>query len=129
MPAAEARIPTDRSARYLTQLCRHIGELDAARHGRGRHGPSWHSDGSAPPEAARVEYSDSDGVIDFGWARCALTATANELILSAEADQLGNLERLQAAITNRLEGIGRRDDITVTWQPRRDRPRRAEERD
>jgi hypothetical protein len=103
MPTAEARIPTDRAERYLTQLCRHLSEMGAAASGS-----AW-----AP---ARVEYSDREGVVDFGWARCTLEAALDELILSAEAERPEDLRRLQTAVASRLERVGRRDGITVTWQ-------------
>lgn len=74
-----------------------------------------HDDGalSMPRHA---EWSDTDGVIDFGWGRCTLHATGEGLVLQAEADNQQQLRRIQDAITARLERIGRRDRLAVTWE-------------
>jgi hypothetical protein len=72
--------------------------------------------GHAPPVARHTEASQTDGIIDFGWGRCTLHATDEELVLHAEADDPQQLQRLQDGIARRLESIGRRDRLTVTWQ-------------
>jgi hypothetical protein len=79
-------------------------------HGRG------HGDGGAASMPQRAEWSDTDGIIDFGWGRCTVHATDEGLVLHAEADDQQQLRRIQDAITARLERIGRRDRLTVTWQ-------------
>jgi cytochrome P450 len=56
-------------------------------------------------------------LIDFGWARCTLTATDDALILRAEADSPECLAQLQERLTRTLERVGRRDHLTVTWSP------------
>lgn len=111
MPTAEARIRTDRAGRYLTQLCRHISEI-----GTSAHRPQQHANGTTPPIARHVDYSDTAGVIDFGWARCQLEATDDALILRARADRPDDLQRLQEAITHRLEQVGHRDRLEVAWE-------------
>jgi hypothetical protein len=117
MPASQARVLTGRASRYLTQLCQHTGQLGAlGRHALARrHG---HGDGGAAPMPRHTEISGSDGVIDFGGAaRCTLHATGEALELSAEAADQQQLRGIQEAITGRLERIGRRDRLTVTWEP------------
>lgn len=111
MPASQARIATVRAGRYLTQLCKHSNQTSALAHGHG------HRDGDAGSLPRHAEWSDTDGVIDFGWGRCTLNATGEALLLHAEADEQRQLERIQDALTARLERIGRRDDLTVTWWP------------
>jgi hypothetical protein len=63
-----------------------------------------------------AEWSDTDGVIKFGWGQCTLRATSEGLMLRAEAADEHNLRRIQDGIAARLERIGRRDQLTVNWQ-------------
>jgi hypothetical protein len=44
-------------------------------------------------------------------------AAPGTLTLRAEADSEENLLRIQDLLTARLQKIGRRDRLTVTWQP------------
>jgi hypothetical protein len=46
-----------------------------------------------------------------------MQATDDALILDAEATTADGLRRIQEGITRRLETVGRRDQLTVTWQP------------
>jgi hypothetical protein len=101
MLIADARVATDRAGRYLVQLCRHV-ELAA----RGR-----------PQMRAHVEWSDDAGVISLGPGRCTLRADSGVLALRAEAPDEETLRHIQQRIADRLEQIGRRDRLTVTWMP------------
>jgi hypothetical protein len=76
-----------------------------------------HGDGGAAPMPQHAEWSGTDGVIDFGVGRCALDATGEGLVLSAEAGDQHQLCQIQEAITGRRERIGQRDKLTVTWGP------------
>ncbi len=105
MPRIEARIRTDRAGRYLTQLCEHTARISAHP---GRHQQS------APRHA---EHSGTEGIIEFDNGRCTLRATAEELILVAEADDQEHLRLMRDALTTRLRHIGRRDRLTLTWRP------------
>jgi hypothetical protein len=112
MLTAEARVDTDRAGRYLAQLCRHAGEM-----GRySGHRPRMHGSGHRPPDLRNVEWTDTEGTIATGEARCTLRATENTLTLRAEAGDRQQLERLQDLVRTRLETIGRRDDLKVIWQ-------------
>lgn len=122
MPAAEARVPTDRASRYLIQLCSHGQRMRLSalhrRSARGGHGHDRDHDrepGSAPPQVHQAQATDTDGVIDFGWGRCVVHASATELVLRAEADSEDGLRRIQDGIAARVERIGRRDRLSVTW--------------
>lgn len=69
-----------------------------------------------PPMVHRAERSsDTDGVIDFGWGRCVLRATDTDLLLRAEADDEPHLRRIEDGIAARLQRIGRRDGLSVSW--------------
>jgi hypothetical protein len=116
MPASYARVPTSRASRYLTQLCNHgslmsrLGRHRPPGHGQG-HG---HGDDGAPPTAT-ARSDGTEGVIDFGWGRCTLRATAGTLTLHAEAADPQRLQQIQDGIAARLQRIGRRDRLAVTW--------------
>jgi hypothetical protein len=108
MPSFYARVPTTRASRYLVQLCQHGSLMSRLpRHRRPGHG--------GPPPAATLSPAGTEGVIDFGWGRCTLRASTDALTLHAEADDQQRLEQIQDGITARLERIGRRDQLTVTW--------------
>jgi hypothetical protein len=122
MPASYAHVPTSRAARYLTQLCSH-GRLMSrlARHrapGRGQGhddgGGDGHGNGGAPP-VATASSAGAEGIIDFGWGRCTLRATVGALTLYAEAEDPRRLRQIEDGISARLQRIGRRDQLAVTW--------------
>lgn len=118
MLTSETRVHTDRAARYLTQLCDHGGKMHlAAFHRRPSH--QSHDTGDSPPTVQHAQSTSTstgtDGVIDFGWGRCTLHATAEELVLTAQAEQEQDLRRVQDGIATRLQRIGRRDRLTVVW--------------
>jgi hypothetical protein len=96
---AEARIETERPGRYLVQLCKHVDQL-ARTHAE---------------MEAHVDWTEGHGVIDFGWGRCTLDAGPGVLKLRAEAVHEEGLQRIQRRVTERLEGFGRRDRLSVTW--------------
>jgi hypothetical protein len=124
MPATIARVPTSRASRYLAQLRSHgslMSRLPGHRtsgHRQGHGNRQGHGDGvSGMPPAATASSSGAEGIIDFGWGRCTLHASADALTLHAEADDPLHLEQIQGGITARLERMGRRDQLTVTWTP------------
>ena len=106
MPTAEARVSTDRAGRYLIQLCEHTARIST--HGRGHGGPHT--------ILRHAEHTGTEGIIDFDGGRCTLRVTADELVLLAEADDRQRLRLVQDAITARLQKIGRRDQLTVSWR-------------
>jgi hypothetical protein len=99
MLIAEARVATERSSRYLVQLCQHLSKVGRAH----------------PQMQAHLEWSDDRGVISFGWGRCTLRADPGVLRLRAEAADEEGLHRLEQRVGGRLEQVGRRDRLTVTW--------------
>jgi hypothetical protein len=99
MLIAEASVATERSGRYLVQLCQHLNKV-AQRN---------------PQLQAHVKWSDDRGQISFGWGRCTLRADPGVLTLRAEAADEERLHQLEQRIGDRLEQVGRRDRLTVTW--------------
>lgn len=111
MLAAEATVETEHPSRYLVQLCKHASKIGEHL----RHRPRSHSDGVAPPEIRRTEWSDADGIIILSWGQWTMHATPGTLTLRAEADSEENLWRIQNLAAARLEKFGRRDHLTVNW--------------
>lgn len=111
MPTAEAVVPTERAGRYLMQLCRHLNSMSAMRHHLDHHG-----NGRMPPRVQHVDCSDTYGTVRFTTGLCTLLATADRLTLRLDADDEPTLQRLRDGIARRIENIGRRDHLTVTWQ-------------
>ena len=118
MPAAQARIETERASRYLTQLCQHVQSIYSKRGShfpRRGHSPAGHARGR-PAEPPRVAWTDTRGTVSFGDAAITLTASPTALLLHAEADSEDSLQRAQELVTQVLIRIGRRDRLSVTWQ-------------
>ena len=113
MLTAEATVETERPSRYLIQLCRHAGQMKQHLRLRQR----TDNEGDTPPAVQHVEWSDTYGVVRLNWGQWTLQATPNTLKLRAEAADQQHLRRIQDLLTARLEKIGRRDHVTVDWQP------------
>jgi|SRR6266700_852389 len=111
MPTADAQIPTERASRYLTQLCRHLGQMS-----RMRHQLPTRPGGRRPPTVDQTDWSDTAGTIHFSQGTCTLSATSDTLTVRIDADDEDTLQRLQDGVARRLETIGRRDHLTVRWQ-------------
>jgi hypothetical protein len=112
MPSAHAHIPTERAGRYLAQLCRHLDQM-----ARMPHRPPGRPNGHGPPTVESVDWSDTSGTISFSQGTCSVRATSDTLTVRVDADDQDSLRRLQAGIARRLDTIGRRDHLSVHWQP------------
>jgi hypothetical protein len=121
MSAAEARIDTAHAGRYLTQLCDHLDHMrhrstaarpDPGGQGGGGHSPAGHN---APPGVRAVERADRRGEIVFDWGRCILIASDDALTVRAETSNEAALTRAKELIGRRIETIGHREHLTVTW--------------
>ena len=120
-PTVEGRAETPRAERYLAQLVDHLTQLgqhsqghEHRQHGTVAAGAGGHE---GPPVVRHIERTDGHARIEFDWGRFHLTATATELILEVHAGDPHALTRGQALIAHRVETIGRRDQLTVGWQP------------
>jgi hypothetical protein len=118
MPTTEARVATSRAGRYLAQLCGHLSRMGGMRHRPPtRHvGGQTHDGGHRPPQVEHVDYSDTYGTVRFAGGLCTLHATSDTLTLRIDADDEDALRRIQNGVSARLEKIGRRDQLTVTWR-------------
>jgi hypothetical protein len=119
MPAAQARIRTERASRYLAQFRQHVtsisahGTAIARRRRRQAHGGAAHPTGTPP----RAEWTDTHGTISFPGGTITLQATPDALIVRANASSEADLRRAQDHLTGHLARFGRRDQHTVAWQP------------
>ena len=116
MPAAEARVQTRDPRRYLIRLCQHAGKM----RGRPGHQSRRHRGGGGPPGILEAEWSDTGGMLVLSLGRCTLRTAEGLLTIRAEASSAEDLSQIQALVTMRLEGFGRRERLTVTWQPATD---------
>ncbi len=110
MLTAEALVQTEHPTRYLAQLCKHASKMG----GQLRHRPRGH--GGGPPEIRYAECSATSGIVTLNSGRWTMQATPGTLRLRAEAGSEEHLRQIQDLLTGRLEKIGRRDRLTVTWQ-------------
>jgi hypothetical protein len=97
---AEAQVETDRASDYLTSLCEQFDERAKAKT-NGKVG---------------VEWSETAGLIEFGWGRCALNAGPKTLTLRAEADDGACLRAIQELCGRHLEHAGEAEQITLNWE-------------
>ena len=109
MLAAEARIRTERPRRYLEQLFRH------ASHMRSHPTSGGHRHTDAPPIVQHAEWSETYGTARTNWGHWSAWAGADTLTVRVEAIEPIDLGRIQALVTTRLETIGRRDGLKVSW--------------
>lgn len=112
MPTAEAQVETDRASRYLVQLCSHTSQMSRLRH----RAAVGHGGGRMVSEVQDVDWSDTVGIVRFTGGQCTLRAGSDALTLLVEADDEETLQRLRAGVAGRLEKIGRRDGLKVTWR-------------
>ena len=110
---AVAHIETNRASRHLVEVCKHASKMNRHLQRLGSHVVGRH----APPEIRRVDWSDIEAVISFGGGRCELRAAADALNVRIEARDQESLRQLKDFVGHRLETIGSRDHLSVSWQP------------
>ena len=97
---AEAHVSTAQGPRHLAALCRTLQKSAAAKSER----------------AVKVEWTATDGTIDFGWATCTIHATTTSLTLRAEASDGPALTQMCELITRHLERHAADEKLTVVWR-------------
>ncbi|MBO0844084.1 MAG: DUF2218 domain-containing protein [Nocardioides sp.] len=117
-----AQVRTSRADRYLGQLCDHLGHMQHDSQGRepGRHESRGHGPGGSHGSRSAVrgvERTGNHAEIDFDWGQCVLTASTDVLTIRVHAEDESALALGQELLTRRIATIGRRDQLTVTWQP------------
>ncbi|MFD7413024.1 DUF2218 domain-containing protein [Kitasatospora purpeofusca] len=92
MPRSEARVTTDRSARYAKQLAAHMGRKIKA---------DWSEE-------------TGHGTLVFGAGTATLEATPDALLLAVEGET-ENLPGLEDVVGRHLVRFGARDELVVEW--------------
>jgi hypothetical protein len=90
---SRAEVATDKPIPYMRQLCKHFGHKCDA------------------------QFGDDSGYIQFDFGRCELHALDGTLDLSVSAPDDESHERMERVIGSHLERFGRRDGLSVAWQP------------
>jgi hypothetical protein len=96
---AEATVLTENAPRQLAALCQALERRAQSRPARG----------------ISVRWTETDGTIDFGWARCTVNADATSLAFRAEAEDDDALALVCELITQHLEGHSETNAPAVTW--------------
>jgi hypothetical protein len=113
MLTAEAVIATEHPDQYLVRLGKHAAKMGS---GLG-HRPRAHG-GQPPPQVEHAECSATSGTVRLssggGWT---MQAAPGALRRRAQAADQASLRQIQDMLTTRLERFGRREHLTVTWQP------------
>ncbi|MEU9449946.1 DUF2218 domain-containing protein [Streptomyces sp. NPDC048277] len=100
MARSEARVTTDRPARYAKQLASHLGRR------------------------AQTSWDEESGLGTIAFANGGtgtLTATEGALLLAVEADA-EHLDLLEGVVGRHLVRFGTRDELLVTWHRDNGRP-------
>jgi len=112
MLTAEAHVQTEYPGRYLARLRGHVGKMDPHL----RHRVRRHRNGGSPPEIRHTEWSATGGTVTLNWGQWTVQTTTDTIRLRAEAADGENLRRIQDMLTTRLENLGRREHLKITWQ-------------
>ena len=116
---AQAVIHTADPARYIARLRRHTARMGEHAHFVPRHGRRPADPGSThtPPRVTHAEWSGTHGTVSMNWGQWTVQAAPGTLTLHAQAADEEHLKRIQDMLTTRLETFGRREHLTLTWQP------------
>jgi hypothetical protein len=113
MLTAQAVIRTADPDRYLARLRAHTGKMGSHL----GHRPRLRGRSGVAPEIQHAEWSDAGGTITLNWGRWTVQATPGTLRLRAESADAKDLERIKDMLATRLQNFGRREHLTVSWQP------------
>ncbi len=91
MARSEARITTDRSSRYLQQLCKHFAHK------------------------VPVVHTEERGQITFAAGSCKLEAQDGLLILVIESEDEATVAKLEGVMARHLDRFAFRDRPTISW--------------
>lgn len=71
---------------------------------------------STRPDVRHVDYSDTHGTVRLNGGQFTARATSDALTLRVEAADEASLLRMRDLLGGRLELMGRRDELVVTWR-------------
>jgi hypothetical protein len=87
-----ARVPTNLPRRYMSQLCKHF------------------------EHKLPVTLGETEAQIQFPMGVCALQATYDAIVMTAEAADQEGLERLQDVVARHLVRFAFREPMEVVWE-------------
>src|SRR5689334_16048656 len=87
-----ARVPTDKAARYMGQLCKHFAHKIPAT------------------------FDADSGRIEFSIGICELAVAKDALVLHVSAADAETLAQMEDVVARHLVRFGFRDELVVTWQ-------------
>jgi len=119
---AEAVIQTPDPARYIARLCRHATQMSAHATQVSQHLRHRDTGDAGPPQVQHAEWTATAGTVTLNWGQWTLHAGPGTLTIRAEAGSTASLRRIQDLLTTRLEKLGKRERLTLTWQPPRTAP-------
>ncbi|SEG40718.1 hypothetical protein SAMN04489712_10547 [Thermomonospora echinospora] len=93
MIESTARVTTDRPARYIKQLCDHLGRR----------------------VTTTVEGDTGHVALPEGAGACDLRAEDGVLVMTATAPDAEGLARVEDVVGRHLERFGTRESLTVSW--------------
>jgi len=92
MSRSQARVPTEKGAQYLTQLCKHFGHK------------------------LKVDLGEGRGAIHFPEARADLEAAPDALVITVEAANVEIVERMQGVVERHLDRFAFREaPLQYNW--------------
>lgn len=93
MIQARASVPTNNAASYVLRLCKTWGE------------------------GVDVDFRERQGVVHFGSAVATLAPSEDHLVVTILAHDLGDVERLQAILSERADRLARKEGpFKFDWQ-------------
>ena len=116
---AEAVIQTPDPARYIERLCRHATQMNSHPAQISQHPRHRDAGDAGPPQVQHAEWTATTGTVLLNWGRWTLHASPGTLTIRAEAGSTAGLRRIQHLLAARLEKLGNREHLTLSWQPPR----------
>jgi hypothetical protein len=111
---AEAVVQTPNASRYIARLCRHATQMSSHATQISQH--LRHRD-TGSPLIQHAEWTATTGTVTLNWGQWTLQAGPGTLTIRAESDSTASLRRIQDLLTTRLEKLGKREHLTLSWQP------------
>jgi len=114
---AEAVIQTPNASRYIARLCRHATQMSSHATQISQHLRHRDTGDAAPPQVQHAEWTATTGTVTLNWGQWILQAGPGTLTIRAESDSTASLRRIQDLLTTRLEKLGKREHLTLSWRP------------
>lgn len=84
-------VKTVKASRYLKALCNHFNRKVTAT------------------------YDEDQGIVQFGFATCTMTANTDELILHVQADDAESFNRVKYIVADHLERFSGDESLQIQW--------------